>query len=112
MCARCRWGIGKGEPIKPPQSEEEDFKFKRLLRRSTVKVVIPTDRTTLCLINRMVEFVVREGPMFEAMIMNREMTNRSFAFLFENKSPEHIYYRWRLFSLLQVGRGLVKVFWC
>ena len=65
-------------------------------------MVIPTDRTTLCLINRMVEFVIREGPMFEAMIMNREMNNRAFAFLFENKSPEHIYYRWRLFSLLQV----------
>jgi U2-associated protein SR140 len=48
----------------------------------------------------MAEFVVREGPMFEAMIMNREMTNPSFRFLFENKSPAHVYYRWKLFSLL------------
>merc|ERR1719204_2015321 len=62
---------------------------------------IPTDRTQLCLINRMVEFVIREGPMFEAMIMNREINNRMFQFLFENTSPEHIYYRWRLYSLLQ-----------
>ena len=73
-----------------PQEEEE---YYRLLYRSKVKVVIPTDRTQLCLINRMVEFVVREGPMFEAMIMNREINNRNFQFLFENKSPEHIYYR-------------------
>lgn len=29
------------------------------------------------------------------------MSNRSFAFLFENKSSDHIYYRWRLYSLLQ-----------
>jgi U2-associated protein SR140 len=72
-----------------------------------VKVVIPTDRTQLCLINRMVEFVVREGPMFEAMIMNKEMNNRNFSFLFENASPEHIYYRWKLFSLMQ-GDGKDK----
>ena len=67
-------------------------------------MVIPTDRTTLCLINRMVEFVIREGPMFEAMIMNREINNPNFTFLFENKSPEHIYYRWRMYSLLQVRK--------
>ncbi|KAG7273807.1 hypothetical protein CRUP_016551, partial [Coryphaenoides rupestris] len=33
----------------------------------------------------MVEFVVREGPMF----------------LFDNKSQDHVYYRWRLFCILQ-----------
>jgi len=48
----------------------------------------------------MVEFVVREGPMFEAMIMNRELNNPFFRFLFENKSPAHTYYRWKLFSIL------------
>ena len=96
-----RWNIGRG-PIPPPTNEEDKKDFDRMLSLSKVKVVIPTDRSTLCLINRMVEFVIREGPMFEAMIMNRELSNRSFAFLFENQSPEHIYYRWRLFSLLQV----------
>lgn len=30
------------------------------------------------LIHRMVEFVIREGPMFEAMIMNREISNPMF----------------------------------
>ncbi|ESN93638.1 hypothetical protein HELRODRAFT_115506 [Helobdella robusta] len=55
----------------------------------------------LCIIHRMVEFVVREGPMFEAMIMNREIQNPMFRFLFENQSPAHIYYRWKLFSILQ-----------
>lgn len=48
----------------------------------------------------MVEFVVREGPMFEAMIMNRELNNPMFKFLFENQSPAHVYYRWKLFSIL------------
>lgn len=49
----------------------------------------------------MIEFVVREGPMFEAMIMSREIENPLFRFLFENESPAHIYYRWKLFSILQ-----------
>ena len=51
------------------------------------------DRAKLSIINRMVEFVVREGPIFEATIMNRELNNPMFKFLFENQSPEHIYYR-------------------
>ncbi|KAJ4435475.1 hypothetical protein ANN_18091 [Periplaneta americana] len=53
------------------------------------------------LIHRMIEFVIREGPMFEAMIMNREINNPMFRFLFENQSPAHVYYRWKLYSLLQ-----------
>lgn len=49
----------------------------------------------------MIEFVVREGPMFEAMIMNREISNPMYRFLFENQSPAHVYYRWKLYSILQ-----------
>lgn len=49
----------------------------------------------------MIEFVVREGPMFEAMIMNREINNPMYRFLFENQSPAHVYYRWKLYSILQ-----------
>lgn len=33
------------------------------------------------LIHRMVEFVIREGPMFEAMIMNRELNNPMFRYV-------------------------------
>lgn len=99
------WGLDNGPIQRPAASggpEEDDMdEYLRMCHRSYIKVVIPTDRTQLCLINRLVEFVVREGPMFEAMIMNREMNNVNFQFLFENTSPEHIYYRWRLFSMLQ-----------
>jgi len=35
-------------------------------------------RPLLCLIHRMVEFVVQEGPLFEALIMNREINNPRF----------------------------------
>lgn len=58
-------------------------------------------RTVLHIIHRMIEFVIREGPMFEALIMSREIENPAFSFLFDNESPAHIYYRWKLFSLLQ-----------
>jgi len=98
---RERWGGWVGRPQPVPTEERERRKFDRMLARATIKVVIPTDRTQLCLINRMVEFVIREGPIFEATIMNRELANPQFKFLFENQSPEHLYYRWRLFSMLQ-----------
>lgn len=65
-----------------------------------MKVVIPTERQLLCLIHRMIEYVVREGPAFEAMVMARELNNPQYRFLFENQSPAHGYYRWKLFSVL------------
>jgi len=33
--------------------------------------------------------------------MNREITNPDYRFLFENQSPAHVYYRWKIFSMLQ-----------
>ncbi|XP_072401929.1 U2 snRNP-associated SURP motif-containing protein [Diabrotica undecimpunctata] len=80
-----------------PKSQEE---LNEILSRAVVKVVIPNDRNLIMLIHRMVEFVVREGPMFEAMIMNKELQNPQFRFLFENQSPPHIYYRWKVYSIL------------
>uniref|UniRef100_A0A3Q3MYX8 Zgc:163098 n=1 Tax=Mastacembelus armatus TaxID=205130 RepID=A0A3Q3MYX8_9TELE len=73
----------------------------KTLSEAVVKVVIPAERNLLFLIHRMIEFVVREGPVFEAIIMNREKNNPEYRFLFENKSQDHVYYRWKLFSILQ-----------
>lgn len=52
-----------------------------MLYNSIIRVVIPTDVKLLKLIHRMIEFVIREGPMFEAMIMNKEMSNPSFQYV-------------------------------
>ncbi|XP_074604810.1 U2 snRNP-associated SURP motif-containing protein isoform X2 [Brevipalpus obovatus] len=90
----------KGKPY-TEMSQQEKEEFEKILSRASVKVIIPTDRHLRCLIHRTIEFVVREGPMFEAMIMNREISNPMFRFLFDNQSPAHIYYRWRLYSVLQ-----------
>jgi len=85
----------------PYKQRKAGIPFDYNLENTIVKVVIPQERSLLSLINRMVEFVVREGPMFEAMIMNREISNPMFRFLFDNKSNEHTYYRWRVYSILQ-----------
>ncbi|KAM9332444.1 LOW QUALITY PROTEIN: U2 snRNP-associated SURP motif-containing protein [Pholidichthys leucotaenia] len=79
----------------------------KTLSEAVVKVVIPTERNLVTIIHRMIEFVVREGPMFEAIIMNREKNNPDFKFLFDNKSQDHVYYRWKLFSILQ-GESLTE----
>ncbi|XP_013149692.1 PREDICTED: U2 snRNP-associated SURP motif-containing protein, partial [Papilio polytes] len=84
-----------------PHDPEDKKLYDQILSQSIVKVVVPTERNILMLIHRMVEFVIREGPMFEAIIMNRELNNPFFRFLFENQSPAHVYYRWKLFSMLQ-----------
>ncbi|XP_017073069.1 LOW QUALITY PROTEIN: U2 snRNP-associated SURP motif-containing protein [Drosophila eugracilis] len=81
--------------------EEDKENMNRILAKCVVKVHIPTEKAVLNIIHRMIEFVIREGPMFEALIMIREMENPLFSFLFDNESPAHIYYRWKLFSLLQ-----------
>ncbi|RZF47241.1 hypothetical protein LSTR_LSTR004950 [Laodelphax striatellus] len=88
-----------GEPY--PENPDDMDRLEKILNQAIVKVVIPTDRHLLNLIHHTIEFVIREGPMFEAMIMNREIQNPLFRFLFENQSPPHIYYRWKLFSMLQ-----------
>ncbi|KAJ8982514.1 hypothetical protein NQ317_018555 [Molorchus minor] len=86
----------------PPESYKttDEQEFNELLYNCVVKVTIPLNKKMLMLVHRMVEFVVKEGPMFEAFIMNREMGNPEFNFLFDYQSPVHVYYRWKLFSIL------------
>lgn len=101
-CKRDKHKVQKMLPSDPyPTESKEKDELDKILSQAVVKVVIPTERNLLMLIHRMIEFVIREGPMFEAMIMNRELNNPMFRFLFENQSPAHVYYRWKLYSLLQ-----------
>ncbi|MES1902111.1 MAG: U2 snRNP-associated SURP domain-containing protein [Paramarteilia canceri] len=67
---------------------------------SVVKVVVPRNKRRLFLINRTVQYVALGGPILEAIIMNREKDNPEYKFLFDFEFYEHIYYRWKLFSLL------------
>ncbi|KAL9549993.1 hypothetical protein MBANPS3_004932 [Mucor bainieri] len=69
--------------------------------RAEIHVTKPTDINIMRTIHRMIERVLVHGPLFEAMIMEREQGNPRFKFLFDNTSSEHIYYRWKLYSLSQ-----------
>lgn len=80
--------------------KEAHEEFMKVLRRSIVRVVPPSDRTMLDLIHKTIEYVIKEGPVFEAIIIARENKNFDYRFLWDNKCYEHIYYRWKLFSIL------------
>ncbi|KAJ3278163.1 U2 snRNP-associated SURP domain-containing protein [Borealophlyctis nickersoniae] len=69
--------------------------------RPLVDVVIPSDPEIAAIIHRTVERVTVHGPAFESIIMDRERNNSKFRFLFDNNSEEHVYYRWKLYSVLQ-----------
>jgi hypothetical protein len=43
--------------------------------------------------------VLKDGCEFEQMMMMEQQGRPEFAFLFDLESPEHVYYRWRLYSL-------------
>ena len=52
-----------------------------MIQNAVIRVIIPSDKEVLCLIHRMIEFIIREGPMFEAMIMNKEIGNPKFRYI-------------------------------
>ncbi|KAF9938786.1 U2 snRNP-associated SURP domain-containing protein [Mortierella alpina] len=64
-------------------------------------VTKPKSLKTLVYIHRVVEKVLVHGSDFEQTLIEKESQNPAFAFLVDHKSPEHIYYRWKLFSMKQ-----------
>ncbi|OLL24289.1 U2 snRNP-associated SURP motif-containing protein [Neolecta irregularis DAH-3] len=68
--------------------------------RMEIVVGRPKDLGMMRRIHRIVEMVISNGMEFEAFLMSREKSNPQFEFLFNSTLPEHIYYRWRLFSIL------------
>lgn len=60
---------------------EKDGENKRVPLFILSSISFVADRNLLGLIHRMIEFVVREGPMFEAIIMSREKNNPDFRYV-------------------------------
>uniref|UniRef100_A0A6G1S3S7 U2 snRNP-associated SURP motif-containing protein n=2 Tax=Aceria tosichella TaxID=561515 RepID=A0A6G1S3S7_9ACAR len=86
-----------------PELVNNDKKYQEFIQvfqRSTVHVCVPQDRSLLDRIHKTIEFVIREGPVFESIITAREHKNSDYSFLYDYDSAEHIYYRWRLYSIL------------
>ncbi|CDR97285.1 surp module family protein, putative [Babesia bigemina] len=66
-----------------------------------VHVELPPSPMKRAVIDLMARYVVQGGAEFEAMIMANESEQGLFNFIFNRNSPEHIYYRWKVYSLLQ-----------
>lgn len=84
--------------------EVTELDFSKL---TNLDVKIPNNTKKMRIIDIMAKYVAEYGQEFEQMIMAKESPNGLFAFLFERFSPEHIYYRWRVYSLIQ-GDSLDK----
>lgn len=69
-----------------------------------IEVKAPEDARVRFIIDSVACYVMVDGCSFEQALMSRESRNPEFLFLYDVKSAEHAYYRWRLYSLAQVRR--------
>ncbi|PIA17898.1 hypothetical protein COEREDRAFT_96449 [Coemansia reversa NRRL 1564] len=67
---------------------------------SEVHVSRPAEPQLVQLIHWTVEQVIKHGPEFECLLIARKTEDPRFRFLSDYLSPEHVYYRWRMYSLL------------
>ncbi|KAG0346382.1 hypothetical protein BG004_001846 [Podila humilis] len=64
-------------------------------------VMKPSDQKQLVYIHRIIEKILLVGHEFEQALIEKEPHNPLFSFLTDFKSPNHFYYRWKLYSLSQ-----------
>ncbi|KAJ1668831.1 hypothetical protein EV178_000094 [Coemansia sp. RSA 1646] len=65
-----------------------------------VHVEKPLDHRLVRLIHWTIEHVIAHGPAFELHLISRKADDPRFAFLTDYGLPEHVYYRWRMYSFL------------
>ncbi|UKJ89926.2 hypothetical protein MACJ_003180 [Theileria orientalis] len=65
------------------------------------QVFVPLPNHKRKIIDLMSKYVSEAGRGFEQMIMENEAPNGLFSFLYEKYTPESVYYRWRVYSLMQ-----------
>lgn len=80
--------------------DDDDVVSAARLRSAEVRVTVPRSAALLRRIHCCIEYVLRYGPDFEQLLAERERNSADYAFLTDFRSPEHAYYRWRLYSLL------------
>ncbi|KAJ2729523.1 hypothetical protein IW152_005590 [Coemansia sp. BCRC 34962] len=73
-----------------------------------VHVTRPLDHKLVRLIHWTVEHVIKNGPEFECLLISKTCRDARFLFLTQHELPEHVYYRWRMYSLLN---GDTKSMW-
>ena len=66
-----------------------------------VAVRVPLSASRASLVDTLASYVAVDGLAFEQALMERERGNPDFGFLFDPDCADHVYYRWRVFSLSQ-----------
>ncbi|KAI9183355.1 hypothetical protein H9P43_004272 [Blastocladiella emersonii ATCC 22665] len=66
-----------------------------------IVVRVPDDPSVRVLIHQTVERVLEWGHAFEQLLMAKNKDNPSFLFVHDVHHPDHHYYKWRVWSLLQ-----------
>ncbi|ORC85047.1 uncharacterized protein TM35_000381220 [Trypanosoma theileri] len=104
-----RGGGRHSPPRRPPYRRRRDempYTIPNIAPRLQVPHDLPVDVTAF--LDLVAFYVVQGGPTAEEEIMKREENNPHFAFLHNPwNHPMQIYYRWRLYSLLQ-GDTMLK----
>ncbi|KAF3154168.1 hypothetical protein TWF569_000993 [Orbilia oligospora] len=95
-----RGGFGRGG-FAPPSSFGHSGTSSTNNSKYVVSVNSPKDLKTLRLIHKTVEAVITHGPEFEALLMAMPsiISDERYFWLWDNKSTEHVYYRWRLWDV-------------
>ncbi|KAF3924851.1 hypothetical protein ABW21_db0204427 [Orbilia brochopaga] len=95
-----RGGFGRGG-FAPPAAFGHQGSSSASNSKFIVSVTAPKDLKTLRLIHKTVEAVITHGPEFEALLMAMPsiVADERYFWLWDNKSLEHVYYRWRLWDI-------------
>ncbi|KAF8819425.1 Rna recognition motif-containing protein, partial [Cardiosporidium cionae] len=108
MIVRIGWGkavpkAGSSQPPLPaiPAVIQEVLEIPSSIPTKVVEVPVPTNRRVKMTIDILSKYVADEGHPLEQLIMEKELKNSKFSFLFKSGSPENIYYRWRVFAYTQ-----------
>lgn len=80
---------------------EDDPNFKIPDNALRIDVAIPESKATKQYIDRLAMYVAKDGMVFENLAIQRERDDPKFRFLFDTDLPDHIYYRWRVYSIAQ-----------
>ena len=64
-----------------------------------VTVLVPSEERVRFIIDTLARFILDDGTDLEQLVLEAEAHNPEFDFLRNVDSPEHMYYRWRLYSL-------------
>lgn len=64
-----------------------------------IMVNFPKEERIRFVIDTLVRFIMEDGTDLEQLLLEAEHSNPEFDFLRDVDSPEHMYYRWKLYSL-------------